>query len=140
MEHKELLNAVAPRWDEEHGGVYVPLLNITIQPKNLRTQEGSQNLTWEEAMKLAAESGGRLLTKEEGHLIVWMQDAINAILLKHGGDPLKVYTWLSTEDGKPWAWSISFSSGHWHQQQVLQQRRQSRRGIQLIQNFKGGSF
>ncbi len=112
MEHKELLEAVAPRWDEERNGVYVPLLNITLQPKNLRTPEGRQALTWDEAIELAAESGGRLLTKDEGHLILWMKDDINSILVEHGGDPLEGYTWLSTEDGKNWAWSVNFSSGY----------------------------
>ena len=106
-----LAQLIAPAWDAERGGVYIPLLNIILQPKNLATESGEHYIEWEEANRLAAVAGGRLFTKEEALLLYWQKDAINAILKEHGGELLDGYFWSSSEYNEPYAWFVYFSSG-----------------------------
>ena len=108
MEHKQLLEAIAPVWDEEHNGVYIPILDCVLQLKNLSENE----VTWHKAMKLAKYAGGRLFTKDEANILLWHKDAINDILKEHGGDPLASYFWSSSEYNEGNAWYVNFSSGN----------------------------
>lgn len=107
-----LAQLIAPTWDEEHGGVYVPLLNIILQPKNLVSADGGRYHEWAEANQLAKAAGGRLFTKDEAHILLWQKDAINAILEAHDGDPLSTYFWSSSEYSENIAWFVLFSSGY----------------------------
>ena len=101
---------LAPTWDEKNGGVYIPLLNITIQSKNLRNADG-EYVNWEEANRLAKEAGGRLFTRDEAYILLFQKDDINALLKDHGGDPLDDHFWSSSEYGETIAWVVGFSSG-----------------------------
>ena len=117
---------IAPAWDEKHGGVYVPLLNIVIQPYNLRNEKADRYLPWKEAMDLAAAQNitgdnkvsaantrhVRLFTRDEAYVILWQKDAINAILEEHGGEPLDNFFWSSSEYSSISAWGVGFSSGN----------------------------
>ena len=107
-----LAQLIAPTWDEEHGGVYVPLLNIIIQPKNLVSANGGRYHEWAEAKQLAEAAGGRLFTKDEAYVLLWQKDAINAILEAHDGDPLSSGFWSSSECNENIAWLVYFSSGN----------------------------
>lgn len=107
-----LAQLIAPTWDEEHGGVYVPLLNIILQPKNLVSAGGGRYHEWAEANQLAKAAGGRLFTKDEAYILLWQKDAINAILEAHDGDPLSSYFWSSSEYNEYYAWYVYFSSGY----------------------------
>lgn len=102
---------IAPIWDEEHGGVYIPLLNIILQPKNLLDEKGGRYHEWEKAMSLAEKAGGRLFTRDEAYVLLWQKEAINAILEAHGGDPLASFFWSSSEYNEAYAWYVHFSSG-----------------------------
>ncbi len=106
-----LAQLIAPTWDEEHGGVYVPLLNIIIQPRNLQNEEGGRYLQWAKAKQLAKAAGGRLFTRDEAYILLWQKDAINAILESHGGEILDGFFWSSSEYSEYYAWTVSFSSG-----------------------------
>lgn len=106
-----LAQLIAPAWDAERGGVYIPLLNIILQPKNLPDEKGGRYHEWEKAMSLAEKAGGRLFTKEEAHLLYWQKDAINAILKEHGGELLDGLFWSSSEYSETNAWGVYFSSG-----------------------------
>lgn len=107
-----LTQLIAPTWDEEHGGVYVPLLNIILQPKNLVSADGGRYHEWAKANQLAKAAGGRLFTKDEAHILLWQKDAINAILEAHDGDPLSSGFWSSSECLETYAWYVYFSSGY----------------------------
>ena len=107
-----LTQLIAPAWDAERGGVYIPLLNLTLQPKNLATGSGEHYLEWEEANALAKAAGGRLLTKADAHLLYCQKDAINAILKPHDGELLDGYFWSSSECHETYAWGVGFSSGY----------------------------
>lgn len=107
-----LAQLIAPIWDKEYGGVYIPLLNIILQPKNLLDEEGGRYHAWEKAMSLAEKAGGRLFTRDEANVLLWQKEAINAILEAHGGDPLSSYFWSSSEYNEPLAWYVNFSSGY----------------------------
>ncbi len=107
-----LTQLIAPAWDAERGGVYIPLLNLILQPKNLATESGEHYLEWEGANALAKAAGGRLFTKEEAHLLYWQKDAINAILKEHDGELLDGYFWSSSECYETGAWVVNFSSGY----------------------------
>lgn len=100
----------APTWDEKNGGVYIPLLNITVQSKNLRNAAG-EYVNWEEANRLAKEAGGRLFTRDEAYILLFQKDDINALLKDHGGDPLEDYFWTSSEYDEAIVWYVYFSSG-----------------------------
>lgn len=101
---------LAPTWDEKNGGVYIPLLNITVQSKNLRNADG-EYVNWEEANRLAKEAGGRLFTRDEAYILLFQKDDINALLKDHGGDPLEDHFWSSSEYSETGAWYVNFSSG-----------------------------
>lgn len=105
-----LAQLIAPSWDEEHGGVYVPLLNIIIQPKNLVSADGGRYHEWAEAKQLAEAAGGRLFTRDEAYVLLWQKDAINAILESHGGELLDGPFWSSSEYSESYAWYVHFSS------------------------------
>lgn len=106
-----LAQLIAPIWDKEYGGVYIPLLNIILQPKNLLDEEGGRYHAWEKAMSLAEKAGGRLFTRDEANVLLWQKEAINAILETHGGDPLSSGFWSSSERNEDYAWYVYFSSG-----------------------------
>lgn len=102
---------LTPTWDEKNGGVYIPLLNITIQSKNLQNADGDKYVDWEEANRLANEAGGRLFTRDEAYILIFQKDDINALLKDHGGDPLNGPFWSSSDDDEINAWFVNFSSG-----------------------------
>ena len=102
---------LAPTWDEKNGGVYIPLLNITVQSKNLRNADGDKYVSWKEANRLAKEAGGRLFTRDEAYILLFQKDDINALLKDHGGDPLDDLFWSSSEFSETFAWYVNFSSG-----------------------------
>lgn len=99
---------LAPTWDAKHNGVYVPLLNITIQAYNLRDECDNIELTWNKAKQLAEAAGGRLFTKEEAYILLYQKEEINAILKEHNGNLLDSVTWSSTEYKEERAWLINF--------------------------------
>ena len=101
----------APTWDEKNGGVYVPILNITIQAKNLLDEDGDPYHDWKKAKQLAEAAGGRLFTKDEAHILLFQKDAINALLKDHDGDLLDGIFWSSSEYNEAIAWTVHFSSG-----------------------------
>lgn len=103
---------LAPTWDEKNGGVYIPLLNITVQSKNLRNADGDKYVSWKEANRLAKEAGGRLFTRDEAYILLFQKDDINALLKDHGGDPLDDLFWSSSEYNEADAWVVNFSSGY----------------------------
>ena len=85
----------APVWDEERNGVYIPILNIVLQAKNLRY--GIVNFhNWAKANELAEAAGGRLFTRDEAYILLYWKDAINALLRERGGDPLDDWTWTGS--------------------------------------------
>lgn len=103
---------LAPTWDEKNGGVYIPLLNITVQSKNLRTADGDKYVSWKEANQLAKEDGGRLFTRDEAYILLFQKDDINALLKDHGGELLDGLFWSSSEYNEAYAWYVNFSSGN----------------------------
>ena len=103
---------LSPTWDEKNGGVYVPLLDITIQSKNLLDKDGDKYVSWKKANRLAKAAGGRLFTKNEAYILLFQKDAINALLKDHGGDPLDGIFWSSSESDETYAWYVNFSSGY----------------------------
>ena len=101
-----------PYWDEELGGVAIPLLGIVLDAKNLAEKED-----WSSARTLCAAAGQRMFTKSEAYILMWQKDKINAILKEHNGDLLDEWFWTDTEyeDTKysaTHAWCVGFGSGH----------------------------
>lgn len=99
-----------PYWDEERGGVAIPLLGIVLDAKNLAKED------WSSARTLCAAAGQRMFTKSEAYILMWQKDEINAILKEHNGDLLDGWFWTDTEDedpnySAPYAWFVSFGSG-----------------------------
>lgn len=99
---------LAPRWDEEHQAVFVPLINKLLDPKNLCEDER----TWNEAMQLAKAAGKELISKKDAYALLFFKDEINDILRKHDGDLLEGYYWSSLELGSTSAWDVNFSYGY----------------------------
>lgn len=99
-----------PYWDEERGGVAIPLLGIVLDAKNLAEKED-----WSSARTLCAVAGQRLFTKSEAYILMWQKDEINAVLKEHNGDLLDGWFWTDTEEEDPKhsatnAWYVSFRS------------------------------
>lgn len=102
-----------PYWDEERGGVAIPLLGIVLDAKNLAKED------WSSARTLCAAAGQRMFTKSEAYILMWQKDEINAILKEHNGDLLDGWFWTDTEDEDPEysatvAWYVYFGSGHFY--------------------------
>ena len=102
-----------PYWDEERGGVAIPLLGIVLDAKNLAKED------WSSARTLCAAAGQRMFTKSEAYILMWQKDEINAILKEHNGDLLDGWFWTDTEDEDPeysatYAWYVYFGSGGFH--------------------------
>lgn len=97
-----------PYWDDELNGVVIPQLHVVLDAKNM--DDGREH-TWPEAMKMAANAGKRLFSRDEAHLLVYLKDSINALLEAHGGDPLDGYFWTSLEYNPANAWCVGFGSG-----------------------------
>lgn len=100
-----------PYWDEERGGVAIPLLGIVLDAKNLAKED------WSSARTLCAAAGQRMFTKSEAYILMWQKDEINAILKEHNGDLLDGWFWTDTEDEDPEysatiAWYVGFGSGY----------------------------
>lgn len=100
-----------PYWDEERGGVAIPLLGIVLDAKNLAKED------WSSARTLCAAAGQRMFTKSEAYILMWQKDEINAILKEHNGDLLDGWFWTDTEDEDPehsatYAWYVYFGSGY----------------------------
>ena len=100
-----------PYWDEERGGVAIPLLGIVLDAKNLAKED------WSSARTLCAAAGQRMFTKSEAYILMWQKDEINAILKEHNGDLLDGWFWTDTEDEDPeysatYAWFVYFGSGN----------------------------
>ena len=100
-----------PYWDEERGGVAIPLLGIVLDAKNLAKED------WSSARTLCAAAGQRMFTKSEAYILMWQKDEINAILKEHNGDLLDGWFWTDTEDEDPeysatYAWYVTFGSGY----------------------------
>lgn len=112
--NKRIINKyqLTPTWDEKNGGVYIPLLNITVQSKDLRNADGDKYVSWKEANRLAEEAGGRLFTRDEAYILLFQKDAINAILKEHNGELLDGLFWSSSESNETNAWYVYFSSGY----------------------------
>ena len=103
-----------PYWDEERGGVAIPLLGIVLDAKNLAKKED-----WSSARTLCAAAGQRMFTKSEAYILMWQKDEINAILKEHNGDLLDGWFWTDTEDEDPeisatYAWFVTFGSGYFY--------------------------
>lgn len=99
----------SPYWDEERGGVVVPLLGIVLDARNIAGDE-----TWDDARTLCAAAGQRMFTKQEAYLLMWQKEQINAILKEHHGDLLDGWFWTDTEHEKYsgyYAWYVYFGSG-----------------------------
>lgn len=102
-----------PYWDEERGGVAIPLLGIVLDAKNLAKED------WSSARTLCAAAGQRMFTKSEAYILMWQKDEINAILKEHNGDLLDGWFWTDTEDEDPEysaaiAWYVGFGSGYFY--------------------------
>ena len=108
---KNLKDAIAPYWSDEHNGVVVPLLNIILRPRDLLDEKGGRYHECEDAMSLAKKAGGRLFTRDEAYVLLWQKETINAILKAHGGAPLSDTFWSSTEYNETNAYFVDFSSG-----------------------------
>ena len=102
-------NTDRPYWDEERGGVVIPLLGIVLDAKNIANDEN-----WDSARTLCAAAGQRMFTKKEAYVLMWQKDEINAILKEHHGDLLDGWFWTDTEHEKysaTGAWYVYFSTG-----------------------------
>lgn len=102
-----------PYWDEERGGVAIPLLGIVLDAKNLAKED------WSSARTLCAAAGQRMFTKSEAYILMWQKDEINAILKEHNGDLLDGWFWTDTEDEDPEysasiAWYVIFGGGYFY--------------------------
>lgn len=107
---KTLKDMIAPYWDEERGGVVIPLLGIVLDAKNIANDEN-----WGSARTLCAAAGERMFTKREAYVLMWQKDEINAILKEHHGDLLDGWFWTDTEHEKfsaTGAWYVGFGSGN----------------------------
>lgn len=109
-----------PHWDEEHNGVFVPLINVVIDLHNIGGK--GKEYKWDEAMKLAQKDGKRMFSKQETRVIAYFIDEINAILEAHGGEKLSGWYWTcdeyipedkkaSSEYNAGYAWGVYFSGG-----------------------------
>lgn len=99
-----------PYWDDERGGVVVPLLGIVLDARNIASDE-----TWDNARTLCAAAGQRMFTKQEAYVLMWQKEQINAILKEHHGDLLGGWFWTDTEHEKysaTYAWYVDFGSGY----------------------------
>lgn len=101
------MDTIRPRWNAEHNGVFVPIINKVIQLKDL-----SKSATWHGALKLAKDAGGELMSRKDADIIHYFLEDINRILREHGGDPIESYHWTSMEYNAANAWSVSFDSGY----------------------------
>lgn len=98
-----------PYWDEERGGVVVPLLGIVLDAKNIADDE-----SWDNARTICAAAGQRMFTKKEAYILMWQKDEINALLKAHKGDLLDGWFWTDSEHEKypTHAWGVNFGSGY----------------------------
>ena len=101
-----------PYWDEERGGVVIPLLGIVLDARNLL-----EKASWDTARTMCSTAGTRMFTKQEAYVLMWQKDAINDILKEHNGDLLDGRFWTDTEDEDPEysaasAWFVNFGSGY----------------------------
>ena len=116
-----------PSWDEERGGVFVPLINLVIDPKNMSDidEDGDvvTDFKWDDAMSLAKKEGKRLMSKLESRIVAYFINEINALLEAHGGQKLSGWYWTcdeyipedkksSSEYSASNAWGVGFSSGY----------------------------
>ena len=98
-----------PYWDEERGGVAIPLLGIVLDARNIAGDE-----TWDNARTLCAAAGQRMFTKQEAYVLMLQKEQINAILKEHHGDLLDGLFWTDTEHEKYsayYAWFVHFGIG-----------------------------
>lgn len=98
----------APRWDEEHQAVFIPLINKLLDSKNLCEDER----TWDEAMQLAKAAGKELISKKDAYALLFFKEEINDILREHDGDLLEGYFWSSLESSATYAWFVGFGNGY----------------------------
>ena len=99
----------SPYWDDERGGVVVPLLGIVLDARNIADDE-----SWDTARALCAAAGQRMFTKKEAYVLMWQKDQINALLEAHHGDLLDGWFWTDTEYEKysaTGAWCVYFGTG-----------------------------
>ena len=104
-----LKKQIAPYWDEERGGVVIPLLGIVLDAKKIAYKEN-----WDSAHALCTAVGKRMFTKQEACVLMWQKDEINPILEEHHGELLDGWFWTDTkyENGfKTHAWYVVFGSG-----------------------------
>lgn len=109
---KTLKDMIAPYWDEERGGVVIPLLGIVLDARNIANDEN-----WDSARTLCAAAGQRMFTKREAYVLMWQKDEINAILKEHHGDLLDGWFWTDTEHEEysaTIAWCVYFGSGYFN--------------------------
>lgn len=88
-----LTHTTLPYWDEEHNGVFVPIINKVLDLNNLCIERKR----WIDAMDLAKNAGKELPSREEMLILAYYEDEINEILAQHSGDPLMGWHWSRSE-------------------------------------------
>lgn len=109
-EIKEVLvsSETKPYWDEEHNGVFIPIINKVLNLKNLSPKEE----TWDKAMDLAKSVGKELPSQKEMLILSYYKDEINEILAHHDGDLLEDWYWSCLAINDTDALLISFNSNN----------------------------
>lgn len=92
------------QWVRVRAGKYDFLLDI----RNLTDKE----VNWDEAMKLAANNGVKLPTKQMWSLVGAFIDEINAVIKELGGDILENWYWSASEYYSYIAWIFGATSGY----------------------------
>lgn len=105
---EEFKEMIAPRWCEEHNGIFVPIIGKIIEAKNLVAPEP---MNWYDFMNLAKTQGKQVATRKELIMLYRQKDEINAILKEHDGDLLEGRFGASSEYNKLCGWFIDFSYG-----------------------------
>lgn len=98
---------IKPYWDEEHKGVFVPIINKVLDIKDLCIEVKR----WVDAMNLARNAGKELPSREEMLILSYYEDEINEILAQHNGDPLMGCYWSRSEYNDRVARVMIFSNG-----------------------------
>lgn len=91
------------QWVRVRAGKYDFLLDI----RDLTDKE----VKWDEAMKLAADNGVKLPTKQMWSLVGAFIDEINAVIKELGGDILENWYWSASEYSSGYAWIFNATSG-----------------------------
>lgn len=92
------------QWVRVRAGKHDFLLDI----RDLTDKE----VNWDEAMKLAADNGVKLPTKQMWSLVGAFIDEINAVIKELGGDILENWYWSASEYNSNYAWIFRATSGY----------------------------